>query len=267
MKRATVVSLGAGVQSSALLLMADRGDCEFADFAVFSDTQAEPPEVYEWLDFLESKVSIPIYRTTAGDIAADALASQEPGGGKGGGRFASIPFFVTNADGSPGIARRQCTKEYKLEPVFKEVRKRLGYAPRQAMKHTVRMLIGISFDEAHRRKDPMHSWLRNSYPLVDAYRSRQWAKEYVEKALGRTPPRSACYICPFHSDDEWRAIKADPVLWQKAVDFDKAMRRQKKFDGELYLHSERVPLDQVDLTVDRRQMDLFGNECEGMCGL
>lgn len=261
---ATVLSLGAGVQSSALLLMSDRGDCERADFAVFADTQAEPGDVYEWLAFLQTQVTIPIYKTTAGDIVADALSSQT--GGKA--RFASIPFFVTNADGSGGIARRQCTKEYKLEPVYKEIRTRLGYKPGERVKHEVRVLVGISCDESHRMKSAWHSWVTNVYPLVDAWKSRQWASDYVAKTTGRRPPRSACYVCPFHSNTEWRHLRDGyPELWQKAIEFDATMRRQEKFDGELYLHSDRVPLAQVDLSEDRSQLDMFGNECEGMCGV
>lgn len=39
--------------------------------------------------------------------------------------------------------------------------------------------------------------------------------------------------------------------------------------GEVYLHRSAVPLDQADLTTnaDRGQLDLWPNECEGMCGV
>lgn len=33
------------------------------------------------------------------------------------------------------------------------------------------------------------------------------------------------------------------------------------------LHRSRIPLEQVDLSVDDSQFDLFGNECEGVCGV
>jgi hypothetical protein len=256
---ATVLSLGAGVQSSALLLMSDRGDCEIADFAVFADTQVEPPEVYAWLDYLQSKVSIPVYRTTKGDIVADTLAE---------GRSASLPYFTRDASGKPGIAQRQCTKEYKLEPVYKEIRRELGYKPGERVKHEVRVLVGISCDESHRMKAPMHPWVTNVYPLVDQWKSRAWAREYVEDKLGMTPPRSACFICPYHSNVEWRDIRSkSPDLWQRAVEFDRQIRRRPMLDADCYLHSDRVPLDQVDLTENRAQLDMFGNECEGMCGV
>ncbi|GAA5542298.1 MULTISPECIES: hypothetical protein [Brucella] len=39
--------------------------------------------------------------------------------------------------------------------------------------------------------------------------------------------------------------------------------------GEVYLHRSAVPLDQADLSTaaDHGQLDLWPNECEGMCGV
>lgn len=39
--------------------------------------------------------------------------------------------------------------------------------------------------------------------------------------------------------------------------------------GEVYLHRHAVPLDRADLSTaaDHGQLDLWGNECEGMCGV
>ena len=39
--------------------------------------------------------------------------------------------------------------------------------------------------------------------------------------------------------------------------------------GEQYMHSSRKPLAEVDLSTaeDHGQIDLFNNECEGMCGV
>jgi hypothetical protein len=66
---------------------------------------------------------------------------------------------------------------------------------------------------------------------------------------------------------------ADPVSWIDAVDFDHSLRSgdQPAFGAKepVYLHSSMIPLDQVDLSTaaDRGQLDLFTNECEGMCGV
>ena len=48
-----VLSLGAGVQSSTVLMLSCRGDLPKLDVAVFADTGWEPAAVYEHLGGLE----------------------------------------------------------------------------------------------------------------------------------------------------------------------------------------------------------------------
>ncbi len=40
-----------------------------------------------------------------------------------------------------------------------------------------------------------------------------------------------------------------------------------RFHGEVYLHHSRVPLAQADLSAMASGPDLFGHECEGVCGV
>ena len=62
-----VISLGGGVQSTVLCLMAEKGLLESKpDYAVFADTGWEPKSVYQTLDRLEHEVSFPIIRTSNG---------------------------------------------------------------------------------------------------------------------------------------------------------------------------------------------------------
>ncbi|ANS02942.1 hypothetical protein [uncultured Mediterranean phage uvDeep-CGR0-AD1-C123] len=44
-----VISLGAGVQSSVMALMAAHGELPIPECAIFADTQFEPRQVYEHL--------------------------------------------------------------------------------------------------------------------------------------------------------------------------------------------------------------------------
>tara|TARA_R110001606_G_scaffold340650_1_gene488896 strand:- start:353 stop:583 length:231 start_codon:yes stop_codon:yes gene_type:complete len=57
-----ILSLGAGVQSSTLALMIEKGLVPMIDAAIFADTGAEPKKVYEWLNWLEKQVSFPVLR-------------------------------------------------------------------------------------------------------------------------------------------------------------------------------------------------------------
>ncbi len=72
-----LLSLGAGVQSTTLLLLAAEGRLPKLDGAIFADTGWEPATVYTHLDRLEREVAqpagIPIYRVSAGNIRNDAL--------------------------------------------------------------------------------------------------------------------------------------------------------------------------------------------------
>jgi hypothetical protein len=60
-----------------------------------------------------------------------------------------------------------------------------------------------------------------------------------------------------------------PEEWADAVAADKALRIGDARGMRVieFMHPQRVPLDEVDLSVDNRQLDLFGNECEGVCGV
>ena len=265
-KTVRVLSLGAGVQSSALYLMYLRGDLPNPPaFAIFADTHAEPKAVYEWLDMLvrmsgaDPRIVIPIHRVSAGDIVADTL---------GGARYASPPFFVMNPDGTSAAVRRQCTSEYKIAPILKGVRTLLGYKPRRRVRETVEMILGMSLDEPHRLKRSQERWIKNVYPLAfEKPMRRHECEEYI-RALGfGDAPRSACWMCPYRSDREWLHLKAtEPETFQKAVNFDQAIRKSHSLKGQNFVHRSMKPLADVDLDPLRDQIDLFGNECEGMCG-
>lgn len=57
-----------------------------------------------------------------------------------------------------------------------------------------------------------------------------------------------------------------PKEFADAVEFDAAIRNMPRLRDETFLHRTCVPLDKVVFSGDT-QMDLFGNECEGMCGV
>jgi hypothetical protein len=265
-----ILSFGAGVQSTTLLEMALRGDIEPVDHVIFADTGWEPQAVTDnMVKYGErcAEFGVPFHVVTGGNIRSDAL---DPAHG-----FASMPLHVIGRGGAPDtIGRRQCTNEYKLKPLMAKQRQLAGLAKGQRSKdHLVTSLIGISLDEIQRMKDPQFPWIRNEYPLVDLRMTRQSCFVYMDKHDLPEPPRSACIGCPYHSDHEWRRIKADAAQWEDACSFDDELRNPSNaemfFDGRAYLHSKRIPLRIVDLSTaeDRGQGTLFDNDCTGMCGL
>ena len=265
-----VISLGAGVQSTTMALMAAHGEIgPMPDCAIFADTGWEPKAVYDHLDWLETQLPFPTYRVSAGNIRDDQISGITTRGG----RFAAIPLFTQNG----GMGMRQCTAEYKIEPIRKKERDLLGVKPRHRVpKNTiVEQWIGISTDEAVRMRPSRDKWQLNYWPLIEADMSRQdCLRWFGAKHPGRTLVKSACIGCPFHNDLNWRDMRDnDPVSWVDAIDFDKAIRNGGSTLGKMkhqqFIHRSLVPLDEVDLSTeeDRGQLNFFVNECEGMCGV
>lgn len=271
MKHIHVLSLGAGTQSSAMALMAAHGDLPRPDYIIFSDTGWEPKYVYEWLEKLKTelaKFDLEVITVSKGNIYEDTLNSLETGE-----RIASMPFFTKNRNtGEKGIIMRQCTSDYKIQPINQKVRELLGYKPRQQVKELVHMWKGITTDEVARIKDSTDKWIKFDYPLFEKGMDRLDAINYVRDKMGELPPKSSCVGCPFHNDDMWLEIKQkSPEDWEQAVELDKKIRNHPKFRDELYLHKSCKPLDEVDFQENQVTFgdlfDDFDNECFGMCGL
>lgn len=268
-----ILSLGAGVQSSTVLRMSIRGELPRLDAAVFSDTGWEPPAVYSHLDDLKREAEaagITLSIVGAGNIRDDALRSKVRGLKGEGTRWVSMPYFTKGEDGRRGMIKRQCTKEYKLVPIQREMRRLAGYRPRQRIPAgTVEQWIGISIDEAQRMKDSRVAWIVNRFPLIyDIRKTRAECIVWNERNGYPPPPRSACIGCPFKHNAEWRETRARPEEWEDAVRFDEAIRSSGGERGGAYIHADRVPLKLAKIDDgDPNQGSLFGNECEGLCGV
>lgn len=270
-----VISLGAGVQSSTMALMAAVGEITpMPTAAIFADTGDEPASVYRYLRWLELQLPFPVFRVSHGVISEDSLIIKRS---KKKGRLYSnplVPAFMLNPDGSKGILGRKCTADYKLKPINKKVRElaNIGRGVR-----TVKAIqwVGVSVDEAIRMKPSRVPWSKTRWPLIEKRMSRNDCLSWMRDNGHHEPPRSACVFCPFHSDHEWRRLKEEePDEWRKAVQFEKsltvAVARSDSATSIPFLNKRCVPLDQIDFyedSSDPDQMDLFGNECEGLCGV
>lgn len=266
------LSLGAGVQSTTLLLLAAEGHLPKPDIAIFADTGWEPRRVYEHLDRLTAAAAdagIPVIRVSKGNLRRDAIDPAH--------RYASLPYYVRNPDGSEGMGRRQCTSEYKLAPINRKVRELLGAkAPdyRRVPKGRIaEQWIGFSSDEIHRINDRSPGYLRPRYPLVELGMTRRDCEAWLARR-GWTVAKSACIGCPYHGNRQWRDLRDNhPDEWADAVSFDNAIRRGGArglpLDGTAYLHRSRValelaPIDRVTRTEWRdRQGDLFDEVEDG----
>jgi hypothetical protein len=272
--------------------MACRGEIRI-DHAVFADTGNEPPAVYRHLEWCQTLGGPPIHVVRHAD--GRNLGEQLLTGNQRTKRSASIPAFLFREGAKrEGIQRRQCSKEFKIEPLERFIRRELvglkhrGRWPAdelQLIKH-----YGISLDEAGRawriRANTKQAYVRCEFPLLDRFWSRKECVEYLSAwPVPHEVWKSACVFCPYHSDAEWRKIRDDdPASWAYAVELDRKLREagsacNRAMVSELYLHRQCVPLDQVELDgdpLDQVELDGdpaqpglpgFSNECMGVCGV
>jgi len=261
-----ILSLGAGVQSSTMALMAAEGELTpLPDCAIFADTGAEPKHVYDFLDYVESLVPFPVYRVMEGEGLEVATINSIKGD-----RFAGPPFFCESPKGG-GMLRRQCTREYKINPIEQKVRQLMGLkkGQRGPKEVAVRMWIGISMDESVRMNINRTKWINNRWPLIEKEMYRYDCIRWMRAMGFREPKKSACYFCPYSSNATWQGMKKqDPESFAKAVKMDELIRKGVKGTTEkLYLHRSMTALSDCDFDPNRDQHDMFDHECEGMCGV
>lgn len=249
----TVWSCGGGTQSAAIAALIIQGKIPKPDLSVIADTGREASETWEFFDNLLYpellKVGVEVARLShsfdgAGYNTVDIYSGKDND-------TIIMPMFTDLNE--RGKLPKYCSNEWKTRPVDRFIRER-GFK-------SGNILIGYSIDELSRlrRFDSTKKW-NHSYPLVDMKLSRNDCIKIVEDMGWGTPPRSACWMCPYRNDREWLYIKDTP-------DFDKAVALEKelqKKDPNVYFHDTCKPLDEVSFNAE--QVDMFGKECaSGMC--
>ena len=139
----------------------------------------------------------------------------------------------------------------------------------------VELLMGISLDEVQRMKVNQIKYFKNSYPLIDMRWNRAKCISWFQENYNKTPPRSACTFCPFHSNKEWARVKQNKKEWDEVVKLEKAfidnrelIAQKTKIKDKIFFHRNCVPLSEIDFSDENTdQLDLFNNECEGVCGI
>lgn len=276
MKR--VISLGLGVQSTALYLMASMKELPDAEVAIFSDTGKESTATYNYLEYLQKwqkqNNGIRIAVVKEKNLYEDLIYKSNST------RFPSIPAYTLNADGKIGMLRRQCTGDYKIKQVDDYIRDHVYNLPKGSRRPKTEVCIGITTEEAERMSIPRQRWKTNVYPFlgltVDSYGSVQsipWTVTMSRKSVIQwysnkgipVPPKSSCVFCPYQSDNTWAMRKEnEPEDFNYAVKVDEAIRNSTRqgVKNPVYLHRSCIPLK--DVVFDKSQRSEWG-ECSGTC--
>lgn len=250
-----VISLGWGVQSFTLAAMSALGELEPVDVAIHADTTHEASWTYDfarrWTPWLEERgVRVVTVKPARSDPIDNGYGQHDP------------PFYTLD-NGERGQGKRQCTTQWKVNPMRKWLHS--NHFKRGVI---IEQWIGISLDEFQRMKDSDVQYIVNRWPLIEKRMTRWDCQRWLDLHGLEIPPKSACTFCPFHSPAEWRKIKDNPHDWEEAVTVDRAIRRAYP-PHEIFVHPARVPLEDVDLrtTEEKGQLSLWDNECSGVCGI
>jgi hypothetical protein len=254
----TVLSMGAGVQSSVMALMAAEGlIAPMPDVAIFANTQSDAPEVYKHLDWLEKQLPFPLVRVTAGSVIEDLLAGVNSTGQP----FTSVPLYIKLRNGDvekSSMGRR----EYKITPVLKGIRQQLGLEKGQRVPSGafVHQWIGISTDEIRRTKRPAEPWIANRYPLLEHDMDRAAClKWFNDRFPERRLVKSSCIICPYRSPKEWKQMKVEqPAVFAEACRIDDGVRHLYPSIANARLEAARARIAALEAKNARGELTVQG---------
>lgn len=243
-----VLNLGWGVQSFTLAAMVALGELESIDAAIHADTTHEREATYKfaakytpWLEARGVRV------ITVHDKNPDPLNLRG---------MVCIPARTSSDKG--GLLRRMCTNEWKIAPMRRWIQAHRNHAP-------VENWMGISLDEAERMKPSDVRYITHRWPLIEKHMTRNDCINWLRRHDLEVPVKSACVFCPFHNRSAWWEMKHENgVDWRKAIDVDEAIRKARP-PYDLFVHSDRIPLTEIKSPQDNGQMELWSEECSGVC--
>lgn len=244
----TVLSLGAGVQSSTVLHMILNKDLPPVDAVIYLDAGWDPIYTTAQADYLNDlcyRHGLPFIHHTGPSIRANLERVIRARSRPGPYHHLPLPLFTTWKNNTHGQLPRRCTREFRLAPLFRMFRQEIIPADQQngQPKPWLKVLLGISTDEKHRAKPSREKWKKNAFPLIELNADRRDCILYLSTHKHPIPHRSSCVCCPYRSNQEWQRLRQlDPENWEAACDLDSAVRNLGRPGTQLFLHSSRAPL-------------------------
>jgi hypothetical protein len=240
-----VVSFGAGVQSTAILVLAARRIIDYETF-LFANVGAdsEHPATLRYLREVaapfaaEHGLTVHELHRFRRDGSRETLYGRLT---RPGSRSLPIPVRMPRT-GAPG--RRACTSDFKIAPIGRWLR-----AHGAGRDNPATVAIGFSTDEIHRcNRKAAQPWEIPEYPLIDLGLNRAACQRVIAQAGLPIPPRSACWFCPYRRPATWAETRRDtPELFWKAVELERTLnhRRDQLGRDHVYLTRFGRPLDEA----------------------
>ncbi len=185
-----ILSFGAGVQTTALAIMAAQGKIQ-VDEVVFADTGAEKPETYWYME----AYTMPMLKEAG--ILFTSIIGADPTHKIQRDLVEHCYHYRT----IPSVSMRWCTAQSKSRPIDR-------------YKGDAISLIGFSSDEAQRAR----STEGRSYPLISLRLTGADCQNIISNYGWPIPLKSSCFFCPFQRWTEWNYLKMrHPELIEQAL--------------------------------------------------
>lgn len=257
-----IMSFGGGVQSTAMMILAAKGEIPHRT-AVFANVgeDSENPHTFAYIeehtkpyckahgiDFVEVRL---VMRDGVKDTIWMRQHRQQ--------RSVIIPAYMAN--GAPG--RRQCTYKFKILQISKWLKKQ-GATP----ENPANVALGISMDEFSRMRTSTVPNQNSVYPLIDLRMTRDDCAELIASEGLPVPPKSSCFFCPFKRRAEWIDMKNnDPDLFARAVELERVVNEVRDRIGKdhVYLSATGKPLEEAFGPTG--QLDMFEDQEDGTCDI
>jgi len=257
------ISYGGGVQSTALLVLAAQREIDFplAIFANVGDDSENPATVDYVRDYAIPYAEangiefVTVQRTWRNGDPVTLMGQLQSAN-------RSIDIPVRMANGAPG--NRNCTAEFKIKPVAKELKRRGATKDDPAV-----LALGISVDEYQRmRTNTGIPWETFAYPLIERRIDRAGCESIITRAGLPVPPKSSCFFCPYFSlAQRRRQLSESPDLFERTAQLEDTLNERRAMLGKdrVYMTSRLIPLRLA--IVDDGQMDMFAPSCDigGYC--
>lgn len=196
-----VLSLGGGVQSTALLLMVRDGKLPMPDICIHSDTGSEYPHTEEIIDYCKSicesiGLRFEIVSSHRGKLHEDYM------------RLKTVPV----------IGVRSCTTNFKIFPQRRLIRKIVG------KKNGVLLAecwLGITTDESKRKINSDMKWIGNKFPLLDVIPTTRRECLQILQKEGLDVKKSACFCCPYQGSKGFIKLRrTNPDLFKICLEME-----------------------------------------------
>ena len=185
----TILSYGGGVNSTAIIALAKLGRLPMPNHLVFSDTGAEYPYTYEYLNYLEEQ-DMPIQFTY---LTGGTYRKRED-------NWETLIEYCQRKQIIPSIFNRWCSMDWKVRPV-------------DMFRGDAEYWVGIDYGEAHRAEKIHGKGIR--FPLIELKMDRESCKKVIRDVGWGVPLKSGCYICPYQSRKDWISLREKyPELYQ-----------------------------------------------------